>query len=92
MKIQKEEFINIWNLLNNYNERTKILVKNKINIMDHDKELYDCVILLLKVIFEKQEQIDLILFSIFDLNKTIETDDDIILIDDAESCWEQINK
>lgn len=91
--MNKEQFIKIWNLLNDYNERTKILVKNKINIMDHDKELYDSVILLLKVIFEKQEQIDLILFSIFDLNKTIETaDGNIIIIDDAESCWEHLNK
>lgn len=90
--MNKEQFIKIWNLLNNYNERSKILVKNKINIMDHDKELYDCIITLLKVIYKKQEQVDLIIFSIFSTDKTIVTDDDIILIDDAESCWEHLNQ
>lgn len=91
--MNKEQFAKIWNLLNNYNERTKILVKNKINIMNHDKNLYDCIITLLKVIYKKQEQVDLIIFSIFSADKTIETTDgNIIIIDDMESCWEHLNQ
>lgn len=87
--MNKEQFINIWELLFNYNKRSKELIKLNINLFEHDKELYTGIIMLLKVILENQAQVDFVIFSIFAKDKYIEELDDTI--DTADKCWEYIN-
>lgn len=86
--MEKNEFIDIWISLKNYKENSDKLINNHdINLTKHDGYLYHVIIMLLKTHFI-QEQVDLIIFSIYDENKIIND----VVIDNAEVCWEYINK
>lgn len=87
--MNKKRFIEIWNYLYDYNERSKKLSKNKTNIMSHDKDLYNCVILLLKTIFNQQE-VDLIIFSVFSEDNVIDIEGDDVCVDTAELCYKYL--
>lgn len=78
--------INTWNL------RTKELFNLGIMTTVHDSNLYDANILLLREIFNN-EQVDFIIWYIFNENNEIEIEDGSkIKIDNLELCWEYLNK
>lgn len=85
---EKDKFIDIWISLKKYKENSDKLINNHdINLTKHDGYLYHVIIMLLKTHFI-QEQVDLIIFSIYDENKIIND----VVIDNAQTCWEYINK
>jgi len=87
--MNKEQFIDIWNLLDRYNKRSKELYKTGINLVEYDKTLYNGIIMLLKTIFESQAKVDFIIFSIFSEDKYIEELGEEI--NTAELCWNHLN-
>jgi len=84
-------FCTIWEALDNWNYDTKKLYETGIDTTKHDKKLYDIIIILLETHFS-QEQMDFIIWSIFDDTKELPTEHGNIRIDRAELCWEYLNK
>jgi hypothetical protein len=86
--MEQNKFINVWNALHDYKMYSDNLYKDYgINLIKHDNQLYNIIIMLLKTYYT-QEQVDLFIFSIYDKDKLIND----IEINNAELCFEYINK
>lgn len=86
----QDEFNNIWEKLYQWKEQTRSIFELGINLSIYDKLSYDIIISLLKCIYNAA-QVDLIIFSIFDETKEITIDEQNIIINTAEKCWNYIS-
>ncbi len=89
--MEEEEFIKIWNKLKEWNNMDKEIYTLGIDLSRHDRHLYDIIISLLNVIYSPP-QVDLFIFSIFSENKEIIVESENIMINNANICFEYINK
>jgi len=88
----EELFINIWDALYDWSIKSKHLYFSGIDVTKYDKLPYDIIIKLLSCHFD-EPQIDLIIWSIYDETPELAINEDQkILVDNAHTCWEYINK
>lgn len=92
MNMDKSTFFITWNALEDWSYKTKKLYEVGIDSARYDKILYNIVIDLLSLHFDS-EQIDFIVWSIFDDNRQLPIgEEQTITINSAELCWEYLNK
>jgi len=89
--MNKEKFIIVWNEIVRWNDNNKALFKLGVDISKHDKLLYNIVIHLLLTHYN-EAQVDFILWSIFDDTREMPVGEEIVKIDNAETCWDYIQK
>jgi len=90
--MNKDIFVNIWVSLYDWSFTSKELFKLGIDSAKYDKNLYNIIVQLLSTHYNT-EQINFIIWSIFDDIKELTLEDGrIIKIDNAEECWEYLNK
>jgi hypothetical protein len=79
----------VWYDLSDWRVASLELFGMGIDASKHDRKLYDILILLLKTHFS-DEQVDFIVWSIFDDKRTLEADGRMVKIDTGEACWEYV--
>lgn len=89
--MEKHDFVMVWESLAKWNANSKALFDAGVDASKHDKVLYDAVLHMLSTSF-RSDQMDLILWSIFDASKQLPVGDGFVTVDSAEVCWEYINK
>ena len=89
--MNKEIFDTIWQTLYTWSLKTKRLYELGIDSSRYDKDMYNIVMLMMSLHFN-QEQVDMIIWSVFDDTRELVVDDATVTIDNADACWEYINK
>lgn len=89
--MNQELFVSVWNNLYKWNDNNKSLFHYGIDISKYDAVLYNSILLLLRSHFN-DAQMDFFLWTIFGVENTLEIENNKIIFDNAETCWEYINK
>lgn len=90
--MDKDTFISIWNALYEWSCTSKELYKLGVDSARYDKNLYNIIMKLLSTHYNS-EQLNFMIFSIFDDVRELPLEDGAIAkIDTAEECWEYLNK
>lgn len=88
---ERFNFIMMWDLLEDYRISSKKLSELGISANGHDSKLYKIMELLLHELFT-DEQVDFIIWSVFDDERELKIGEETVVIETADLAWEYVNK